>query len=402
MKLFYSIFILIVCSLNVAAQHSIADTTEYLKEWDIVDVYHWFRGNPLVRNAEDTFSLSRKLHISLVPAAGYTLQTGAAGIIAANAGFYTNKANLSQTKISTVSASLTYSQREQIIIPVLSSIWLKKNRYNIVGDWKFVKYPSYTYGLGGYTTLDDQYTIDYNAIRVHESILREITPNFYLGAGYAFDYFWNIEEDDPPQPQSDFQAYGFSETSLSSGITLHALYDDRLNAINAHRGNFLFITYRNNNSTIGSDNNWQSLQIDARKYIPFPSSSKNTLAFWSYNWLTLDGKPPYLMLPNTGSDPSSNFGRGYIQGRFRSRNILYLETEYRFNLTHNGLFGAVVFGNLQGVSSINTGKLEQLAPGYGFGLRIKLNKFSKTNLCIDYGFGADGSRGFFVNLGEVF
>jgi len=43
-----------------------------------------------------------------------------------------------------------------------------------------------------------------------------------------------------------------------------------------------------------------------------------------------------------------------------------------------------------------------ISPGYGAGLRIKLNKFSRTNVAIDYGFGAGGSRGFFVNLGEVF
>ena len=38
----------------------------------------------------------------------------------------------------------------------------------------------------------------------------------------------------------------------------------------------------------------------------------------------------------------------------------------------------------------------------GVGLRIKFNKFSNTNLCIDYGVGANGSHGFFGNLGEVF
>jgi hypothetical protein len=36
------------------------------------------------------------------------------------------------------------------------------------------------------------------------------------------------------------------------------------------------------------------------------------------------------------------------------------------------------------------------------GLRIKFNKHSKANLCIDYAWGQDGSKGFFVNMGEVF
>jgi hypothetical protein len=38
----------------------------------------------------------------------------------------------------------------------------------------------------------------------------------------------------------------------------------------------------------------------------------------------------------------------------------------------------------------------------GAALRIKLNKFTRTNLAIDYAFGADGTKGLFFNLGEVF
>jgi len=49
----------------------------------------------------------------------------------------------------------------------------------------------------------------------------------------------------------------------------------------------------------------------------------------------------------------------------------------------------------------NTRKYDNLLPGYGVGFRIKLNKNSGANLCIDYGFG-NGSQGLFVNLGEVF
>jgi len=31
-----------------------------------------------------------------------------------------------------------------------------------------------------------------------------------------------------------------------------------------------------------------------------------------------------------------------------------------------------------------------------------LNKFPRTNICLDYGFGLHGSQGIFANLGEVF
>ncbi len=144
------------------------------------------------------------------------------------------------------------------------------------------------------------------------------------------------------------------------------------------------------------------MNLEWRGYFRFPANSANTLALWSYNWFTLSGKPPYLMLPATAWDKSYCTGRGYIQGRFKSNNMLDAEAEYRIRLTKNGLLGMVLFGNLQSFSEINTWRFETAAPAGGLGLRIKLNKYSRTNISIDYGWGRQGSRGFFVNLGEVF
>ena len=47
-------------------------------------------------------------------------------------------------------------------------------------------------------------------------------------------------------------------------------------------------------------------------------------------------------------------------------------------------------------------RFERVNPGTGLGLRIKMNKKSNTNLCVDYGIGTGGSRGFAFNLNEVF
>ena len=162
---------------------------------------------------------------------------------------------------------------------------------------------------------------------------------------------------------------------------------------------------------LGSDNNWQSLLVEYRAYRRFPNlSSNNVLALWSYNWFTFGGKPPYLLLPSTGWDAFANTGRGYIQGRFRGSNMLYLEAEYRFGITSNGLFGGVIFANaetfsnaastLAGNASLST--FDPVKPAAGLGIRIRMNKFSKANLCIDYGWGTSGSHGLSVNLGEVF
>jgi outer membrane protein assembly factor BamA len=364
---------------------------------DILDVIHKILDKKSVPRSDTS-----TLHISILPAAGYSLQTGFAAVLSANAAFYSEKHHDSTNKISNILASFTYSQYSQIILPLQSSIWTKKDKYNIITDWRYLKYPSTTFGLGGHSNINNGYTIDFDYIKFHQTVLRNVSKNLFAGFGYYYDHFWNVQQIGVPQGVvTDFQKYGLSKTVTTSGIALRLLYDSRLNQINPHNGWFGSLVYRPNFTFMGSDANWQSMVIELRKYIQFPHS-KNVLALWSYNWLTVAGKPPYLLLPSTGWDDFYNTGRGYIQGRYRGKNMIYLESEYRFGITHNGLIGGVVFANAESFSKQLPNQLNVIAPAYGAGIRIKLNKFSDTNLCIDYGFGIEGSKGISVNLGEVF
>jgi len=128
-----------------------------------------------------------RLHISALPVAGYTLQTGFAGVLSSNFAFYTSEH--SQANLSSVLTSITYSQYRQIIFPVQADIWTRGNKYNIVTDWRYLKYPSLTYGLGGNTEADSGYNIDYGYLRLHplwdplrgdprfEAIVASLAPN---------------------------------------------------------------------------------------------------------------------------------------------------------------------------------------------------------------------------------
>ena len=66
------------------------------------------------------------------------------------------------------------------------------------------------------------------------------------------------------------------------------------------------------------------------------------------------------------------------------------------------MLGGVVFANFQYFSTDLSNQFNDAKTGHGLGVRIKLNKYSGANLCIDYGFCQNGSKGLFVNLGEVF
>ena len=234
--------------------------------------------------------------------------------------------------------------------------------------------------------------------------MRKISKNLFGGIGFYYDAFWDVKEIGVDSGvKTSFDKYGFQKQVHAVGIAVRLQYDSRDNTVNPSKGTYLNIVYRPNRTWMGSSNNWNSFLAEYRGYFHLTPATKNVLAIWSYNWLTLGkGKPPYLLLPSTGWDDFFNTGRGYIQGRFRGKDMIYAETEYRFGISANGLFGAVVFANTQSFSARLNTQLHLFTPAFGAGARIKFNKFTGANLCIDYGVGIDGSKGFAVNLGEVF
>ena len=365
---------------------------------DFVDgLYRVLKVNK-IRSQDKT---QNKTLITFIPAPEYSLATGFATSLNADIIFPTKN---STDNHSSVSSTLKYTQNKQVITQLVSNFWMKNNAFKITTDWNYLKFPQKDFGLGSGSNLKLFNNLDYSYIKMHQSIVKRIAPNLYFGPGLNIDYHWNITDTTTlNRPIVGFTEYGFTKQSSSIGVTLNLLYDTRMQITNpAPNSSFLNIIYRNNAKFLGSDQNWQSITLDYRKYIPFPKGSKNILAFWSYNVFTIQGKQPYLDLPSTAADTYNNTGRGYILGRFRGDKFVFAESEYRFGITENGFLGGVFFANMQSVSERQGKPLQSIIPGYGAGIRIKLSKHSNTNVAIDYGIGQGGSRGIFMNLGEVF
>jgi len=345
-------------------------------------------------------SVTSKPSFSVVPAIGYTLVSRLGFVLSGNAAFRTGP----NSRISTITASSAITENKQFTFPIQTNIWSKDNNYNFVGDYRFYRYPQSTYGLGSSSNIQNEDPMDYSYFQFYETVLRHITGNLYAGAGYILDYHWDITDKgniDGTIP-TDYAKYGKMDQSVASGFTLNALLDSRDNAINPSKGGYVSVQYRSNYKFLGSTSGWQSLIIDMRKYYKFPEGSDNVLALWNYEWLILDGRPGYLDLPSTQWDTFSATGRGYIQGRFRGAQMVYAEAEYRYKILSNGLIGGVVFLNAESFSAAPGTRLQGIQPGYGPGLRIKLNTISRTNISVDYGFGRQGSRGLFIDVGEIF
>jgi hypothetical protein len=84
--------------------------------------------------------------------------------------------------------------------------------------------------------------------------------------------------------------------------------------------------------------------------------------------------------------------------------MVYGEAEYRFPISPcGGVLGGVLFLNATTADNAfqNLKLFESVKPGYGVGLRVMIDKQSRTNLAIDIGMG-DKSSGFYLAASETF
>ncbi|CCG99880.1 hypothetical protein FAES_1871 [Fibrella aestuarina BUZ 2] len=397
--------------LLLAPLSSVGQTTDTLQRTPQLDASdlakRWF-GIKLVPGNDSTLS---KPQWAVLPSLNYQPATGVAvgGILTTS--FY--PAQTPRTRLSTAHLYAGYSQFNQVLVTAISNLWTRGHRFNIQGDWRFYNFPTTTYGLGNQTQLADASDLDYNHIRFYQMAYRAIARDYMIGVGYLLDYHFDIQNTSLNGQLTDYDRYGRQVRSTSSGLAVGVLRDRRDNLNNPTGGSYFLAQYRHYDTWLGSNVDYDAIWLDYRRYVPLGGRLEKQLAFWGFNWTTFGNGVPYLDLPSTGWDTYNNSGRGYAMGRFRGPALVYVEAEYRTELTANGLLGAVLFANAQTVhnwlgdplkTTQETAALHttKIWPGVGGGLRVKVNKNARTNLAIDYGFGAGGSHGLYFNLNEVF
>ncbi|HYM22865.1 MAG TPA: hypothetical protein VEU08_06645 [Vicinamibacterales bacterium] len=372
---------------------------------DIGDVWRLVRH----KETDDEPEPGKKFFV-IAPSIGSKPSTGLNGGVSSNLAFYAGDPD--STHISSLNGGVKISQKGQFLTGARLNAFTSGDRWFIQGDNRFQITSQNTYGLGGLTLPGDVENIKYNTARAYESVFRNIAPHLFVGAGVNFSEHANVRQgaaEELPFDQSALVAYdakhGFDPDRQSSGGTnIGAFYDSRDNSINAGRGWLASASYRTFfDGFLGGDSTWQELYVDVRTYRKITKDARHRLAFWFLGDAVTGGTAPYLDLPATAANDGRS-ARGYAEGRFRGERLLYGELEYRGSLTPTDLVGFVAFINTTTVDNSETGErlFQSFAPAAGFGFRFLLNKRSRTNLCTDYGWGKEGSRGFYLAIQEAF
>ncbi len=311
------------------------------------------------------------------------------------------------TKKSAGTISLAYTTKKQLFFYLRDLTYFSRNKWAADFDIRYNNNNEDTYGLGSGTKKDAKEQLDFNTIRTNVSLMYGILPTLYLGGGFNYNRYYDIkgyeESSNDPYYQYNTSLNIDPSQSIAAGYNISALFDTRDNIINAYSGVNARAVYSSLLRIFGSDQAWQHLWLEFRAFQSLTKNHRHRLAFWANASLILDGDVPYMNLPATGYDLMGKSSYGYTIGRFRGDKLVFGQLEYRVGLTNNDLLGAVLFGNATTVSAPdNTVKLFQyVEPAGGAGLRIKLNKFSRTNISVDYAIGKNSS-GLYIDIAETF
>jgi outer membrane protein assembly factor BamA len=422
---FGGIFLLLLlghCSYS-QGKTPLPDSLELSGDVDLFDIIRKWTGKP--PKAPEFVAVEGVRNLSLLPVIGYTPANGF--VLGAAISVTKYRGNPRTTDLSSALINASITTKNQLLLNFKFDLYLPDNKWHISGDNRLLFFNQPTYGLGIYglqgqsyfsvngdnTGRDTSQAMKFNYLRLYETFLRKIAKGWYAGLGIMIDDNFKIDDqtlkvDSPAHTTSHYKyskTYDFDTAHYSAnGLSFQIMHDSRDNPIEPFSGNYFNIAYRVSPKFFGSSQSSTMLYYEYRTYFSMSKTvPRNVLAFWFWGVSVLSGRMPYLELPAITWDTYNRSGRGYIQGRFRGDNMMYGESEYRFRITKNNLFGGVVFLNCTTASNPLTGQsmFSSLAPGYGFGLRILMNKNDRTNICVDYGRGY-GFSGIYFNIREVF
>lgn len=334
---------------------------------------------------------------------------------------YTFKGKEEKAKYSVANLGVTYTTKKQLMINVKNNILLNNNSLYLSGDYRFYVFTQANYGLGtGIIPPDDKdfeidsiaQPMDYNYVKFHQTISWQVKENFYVGGGINLDWYSSIEDKDLDTINGVFthhydysKKYEFNdERYFLNGVSFNVTFDSRDNQVNAKKGWYANINYRFNPSVFKNQHYSNVLFTEYRNFIPVSKKNGNyILGLWAYGQFVTRGKVPYLNLPAIGWDQRSRSGEGYTQGLFRGFNMIYMSAEFRFPITCNQMLGGVVSTNFTTASNkdLDIRLFQYVQPAVSVGLRLLIDKTTRTNLVVDYAKGRNSS-GFYLNAGETF
>lgn len=300
-------------------------------------------------------------------------------------------------RLSEVNALAFYTLHNQYGGIIEHALYSDKNSWFLLGKLKFQSFPLTFYGIGAESPNVKLANVDAFQFQIKERGLRKIYGNFYGGVEVDIQHLGNVKFHDYDTAVAYDLPLGH-EGSTNFGVGLGALYDNRHNVLNVRHGFFSELAFLHYNPSLGSKYEFTSIFSDVRWFHPI--KNRNVLAFHAVGQFT-SGNPPFNQLALLGGE---SIMRGYYLGRFRDRNLLATQVEYRMlPLWFAKRWGATIFASSGLVyNQLNHIERDHLLAAGGVGARFLL--FPKKDVWIraDFAVNNEGGYGIYIFVGEAF
>ncbi len=331
---------------------------------------------------------NKKAKITPLPYIGYLPETRILGGIAL---LLTCRVSKDSTlPFSYSELTFSYTQNNQAVLE--NDIFFYIGRHFVLkGLFGYEKYPDRYWGVGSNTLKGAEERFSSNRIFANMAFLRRIKGHFYFGIKYRLVSMYNMQYLSGQHNLADQEYKG----SLSNGVGTAFIYDTRDNILTPSKGAYFSVLNPHFGSLTGSTHRFSSIEVDARKFVRL--NSKQVLAF-QMTGTFITGHPPFGMYALLGNDDDM---RGYYKGRYRDKDYMCIQAEYR-----RYLFWRIGMAAFAGLGNVNN-TVENLltaVPKYtiGGGLRFKLNRKDNINLRMDYAWGSFSNQGLYIFLSEAF
>ncbi|HTP79756.1 MAG TPA: BamA/TamA family outer membrane protein [Bacteroidota bacterium] len=326
-----------------------------------------------------------------LPILYYTPETGIAGGASI---MYLRRSSRSDTtsRPSSARLDLIYTQDKQFTGEFIGDLFLGNGLHHFTADIEYDRYPSRFFGVGADPPagVDETYTSDFFRARLTE--LLALPSDFYVGAVYFYEnrFLRDLAAGGVLATGSVFGTFG----GVTSGPGITWNLDTRDNIFSTRNGAYYQFTSLFIRPFFGSDFNFTRTDIDLRRYIRL--SEDQVLSFQALATL-IDGNPPFHKMAELGGP---YIMRGYYEGRYRDRDLVALQTEYRIRVL--GRFGLVGFCGVGAVAHTpGSFAIPNTKPSYGVGVRYLFDPRESVTLRADMGFG-ENANGLYLNINEAF
>lgn len=318
-------------------------------------------------------------------------------------GYSADSLIISQTNTSLLTAIAGFTLKKQIQADFGGNIYTRGNNYLLYFNVAYYKYPASFFGIGNHTlsTDEERYTNTHPFVKLH--LLKRMTDHFYAGGKYFFEHS-SIAVSDSSKTLATQEIPG-EDGGFVSGIGPWLKYDTRDNinypsqGVHADASSLFFTNHLG--STYAYIDNTLEVSYFSRAFY------NHVLALHCYGKFQ-SGTPPFNRMAELGGAFRM---RGNYEGRFRDKNYITIQAEYRVPVGNFLAFHA--FGGAGEVADTLQGfSLNGLKYSMGGGVRFFVIAKDKLSLRIDYALGSKSildtggsltyDSGLYITIGEAF